>query len=161
MQCGIVLLLALLATPTSFAVAQQPSAFPAIRSQEEVERLRRALSQALDRIADLEAKQKAADEAIVALRDERDAAQKLIEAAKLERESLERSVAIAERAIAAQQKAIEIYEKAIQVQAGIIEKQTARVDKLEDKLDRANSRTVKAGLGGFAIGIVTSLLKIF
>lgn len=142
---------------THFANAQKPSASTA----SDVERLSRALGQALDRIGDLEAQQKAAAQAIEALKAERDAAQKTIEAAKAERESLERSVAIAERAIAAQKEAIAIYEKALTLQDKLIERQTARVESLEVKLDKANSRVVKSGLMGFAVGVASALIKIF
>lgn len=127
----------------------------------ETQKLQKALSQALDRIEDLEAKQKAASEAISALKEERDAAADLLSKAKAERESLERSLAIAERAIAAQQNAMTIYERTIELQSRLNDKHIARIDGLETKLDKANSRTVKAGLGGFAVGIITSLIKIF
>lgn len=127
----------------------------------ETQRLQKALSQALDRIEDLEAKQKAASEAIQALKEERDAAAKTLEAAKSERESLERALAIAERAIAAQQNAMTIYERTIELQSKLNDKHLARIDQLETKLDKANSRTLKAGIGGFLLGVVTAIIKPF
>lgn len=127
----------------------------------ETQRLQKALSQALDRIEDLEAKQKAANEAIEALKEERDAAAKTLEAAKAERESLERQVLIAEKAISAYQNAVTIYERTLEMQSKLNDKHLARIDSLEGKLDKANSRTVKAGLGGFLLGVVTAIIKPF
>lgn len=127
----------------------------------DVDRLSKALGQALDRITDLETKARAADEAIDALKAEREAAQAALAAARGERESLERQVALAEKAIAAQQKVVQIYEQAIELQAKLIDRHEKRIDNLEVKLDKANSRTVKAGVFGFLAGIAATLVKAF
>lgn len=150
------LLILCLTIPSNYAYAQQNTA-----SNAEIRKLQTALSQALDKIETLDNRLKAASEAIDALKQERDAAQTTIAAAKAERESLERSVAIAERAIAAQKEALAIYEKALAVQDKLIERQGNRIDNLEVKLDKANSRVVKSGLIGFAVGVATALIKIF
>lgn len=98
---------------------------------------------------------------IAQLETERDTSQKLQAVTKAERESLERSIAIAERIMATQEKAIAIYEKAIETQAKIIDKQGARVGELETKLDKANARVVKAGVFGFLGGVAAAVIKVF
>ena len=139
----------------SFASAQQPSASPAPIDY------RKEWIRALDRAEDLDKKLKAAQETITQLEIERDTSQKLQAVTKAERESLERSIAIAERIMATQEKAIAIYEKAIETQAKIIDKQGARVGELETRLDKANARVVKAGVFGFLGGVAAAVIKIF
>jgi chromosome segregation ATPase len=149
------LLFPLLPAQTNYAQGRKPSA-----SVAETERLQKALGQALDRLADDDAKLKAATEAIDALRAERDAANTALAASKGERESLERQVVYAQQAVDAQVKVIAIYEKTIAMQGQLLDRHEKRIDALETKLDKANGRVVKSGVLGFVAGALTSLLAL-
>lgn len=160
-----------MALPTNFAYAQRRSVSHANhnRAQEsEVKRLQRALTQAVDLLKkekDVSAK---AAEAIKAAEEERDAARIERDKAEERRAAMEREKRFAGEALTASQEAIKEAKTVMGEQREFIKEQreTMRVVheqniKLYGKLDEANSRSVKFGLGGFLVGVLASIIKIF
>lgn len=148
------------------ASSQDPGLTDAERR--ELERARKTITQLLDEVTNLTAKLTAAQPAIEEMRKERDEAKALLEQFKREVDASQRVVAMAEKVLATadlaikqQQSVIESMEKGVQKALALVERYDKRVGELEVKLDKANSRTVKAGLGGFLAGVLSGLLKIF
>lgn len=81
-------------------------------------------------------------------------AQEVQAVSEKERQSMERTIAVADKAFAVYDRAIGVYEKTIETQTKVNEVQAKRIDKLEDKLDRANKRTVWGVIFGGIAGAI-------
>lgn len=151
---------------TSSALGQRSSA--STSQSAENERLRKTVTELLDRVTDLQAQKAAADDALAAMREERNQARVTLELSKGETAAAvsaltvaKQAMDISDRAIAQQQKAIDSYEKAIQGSLALVDRYEKRLTVMDEKLDKANSRVIKAGMGGFIAGVLAGLVKIF
>jgi hypothetical protein len=128
-----------------------------ITQDDELTRLRRAVSAALDEVETLKRQLAAAGTAIKSLREAAAAAEAAIQAGAAEREAHERTLKIAEQAIAQQQGVIATYEKAIATLQTMVDMAMKRIDVLEKKVDKANGRTAILG----TLLTVASIVAVF
>ncbi len=163
-----ILCILLLTTSPLMTFAQGPKPLVALQQQsqpcadsDKSERcqLKRAVSAALDEIADLRDQLKKASEAIAeqekAIQNAKDTLAKGAE----ERERYERAIKLADSAIDKQQKLIETYERAIGTLQKMVDMAMNRIDALEKKVDKANGRTATLGIILTAVGVLVGLRR--
>jgi septal ring factor EnvC (AmiA/AmiB activator) len=121
--------------------------------------LKRAVSAALDDIANLKRQLAAAAVAIEEQEKAIKAANDAIAAGAKERAAFERTLAIGEKAIQQQQGLIATYERAIATLQTMVDMAMKRVDVLEKKVDKANARTATLGTILTVAGILVAVIK--
>lgn len=121
--------------------------------------LKRAVSAALDDIANLKRQLQAAAVAIEQQEKAIKAANDAIEAGAKERAAYERTLATAEKIIAQQQGLITTFQSAIQTLQKMVEMAMTRIGELERKVDKANGRSAVLGAVLTAVSIIAVLVR--